>query len=120
MREVHGFNMSVRTIESGDVAVLEFAGRLTLGAPAYVFSEALHELLASHRSVILNLKSVTAIDCAGVGALCGCIATARTAGKKLRYITPSPRVQEMLGLTNVSGLLAACESVEQALIDCAA
>jgi anti-sigma B factor antagonist len=94
-----GFSASTRQL--ADVTIVDIRGRFTL-----VEGEAIHDLLADlfhdqKKRLLLNFRDVSYLDSSGVGQLIRCLYTARKNGAELKAVDLSPRVLEVLRLTNL-------------------
>ncbi|MFH8570185.1 STAS domain-containing protein [Streptomyces sp. NPDC017993] len=91
--------------ETGAVTVLELRGELDIFA-AGKLSERLDGLTGHHRpDLVLDLRAVTFIDCAGLSLLCRARHRARERGGRLRLagVADSESVLRLLRLTGLSG-----------------
>ncbi|WP_420364498.1 STAS domain-containing protein [Curtobacterium sp. L3-7] len=88
-----------------DAAVLECKGRLNMvSAPA--FRETVAKVVGDGRHrVVVELSAVDFMDSSGLGALVGCLKTARQAGGDLRIAAPSDQVSMVLKLSNIDKIL---------------
>jgi anti-sigma B factor antagonist len=94
-----GFSVGTRQLSG--VTIVDVRGRFTLAE-----GQAVHDLIADlfqegqHR-VVLNLQEVSYLDSSGLGQLVRGLYTAGRKGAELKAIGLSPRVQEVLKLTNL-------------------
>lgn len=87
------------TVEKLDEAVvLHCAGRIVRGEETALLCAASRQ---HGRTVLLDLEKVEAIDAAGIGAL----VALQAAGIYVRLSNPSPRVREILRVTQVDSIL---------------
>lgn len=92
--------LSVR--QSGNVAVLDLSGRVTLGEAAGELRETLKDLLAKgQKNILLNLNDVSYIDSSGLGELVGGFATVNNRGGVLKLLNLQPRVHELMHITKL-------------------
>jgi anti-anti-sigma factor len=94
----------VSTTEVGDTVVLHCKGRLQFCEEAAVFSKLAHGILDSGRNLVLDFSEVETIDSSGIGELVLIYMRACGGGREVRIVQPTPRVLEVLELTNVSSL----------------
>lgn len=88
-----------------DTAVLECSGRLNM-VSAGAFRETVAKVVEGGRSrLVVELSGVEFMDSSGLGALVGCLKTARQAGGDLRLAAPSEQVQMVLKLSNIDKIL---------------
>ncbi|MBT2503826.1 STAS domain-containing protein [Curtobacterium sp. ISL-83] len=102
---------------TSEAAVLECSGRLNMvSAPA--FREAVAAVVAEGRTkVVVELSGVEFMDSSGLGALVGCLKTARQAGGDLRIAAPSEQVQMVLQLSNIDKILRTYPDGDAAVTD---
>ncbi|MCS5729839.1 STAS domain-containing protein [Herbiconiux moechotypicola] len=72
------------------------------------------EIEAGRTSVVVDLGAVTFMDSSGLGAVVGCLKTARQAGGDLRIAAPNEQVMMILRLSNLDRAFKAHESPEVA------
>lgn len=92
--------------ELDDIAVFECKGRLTLESV-----KALSEAVMSHPPVpvaVLDLKQISQVDAAGVGALASLWTWAQSAGTELKLMNLTPRVARVLDLTGLRPAFTIC------------
>ncbi|WIB01510.1 STAS domain-containing protein [Curtobacterium sp. MCBA15_012] len=90
---------------SSDTAVLECSGRLNM-VSAGTFRETVATVVDGGRArLVVELSGVEFMDSSGLGALVGCLKTARQAGGDLRIAAPSEQVQMVLKLSNIDKIL---------------
>jgi bifunctional UDP-N-acetylglucosamine pyrophosphorylase / glucosamine-1-phosphate N-acetyltransferase len=113
---------SLETRKVGQVAVVDVAGRLTLGDPASEFGRVIDQLARSgHKLVLVNLEHVDYIDSSGMGALVEGAARLRGREGELKLSGVSKKVVTLLQAANLdtafqlfSGELEALESFKAA------
>jgi anti-sigma B factor antagonist len=103
--------MSLKTNvrQSGDVAILDLNGRLSLGealafgpGSGLVLSETIRELTKrGQKKILLNLAGVTYVDSSGVGQLVGALTTARNQAADIKLLKPSVQVLDLLKTTKL-------------------
>jgi anti-sigma B factor antagonist len=99
--------MTTTTRYVGKVAVLDIAGRITLGEGNVMLREIVRELTdKGHNKIVLNLGEVQYIDSSGVGELVKTHTTVRNQGGQLVLVNLSPRVDHLLQLTKLSAVFA--------------
>jgi anti-sigma B factor antagonist len=97
--------METTTRQSGDVAVLDISGRITLGEGNVMLREIVRELAEKgNKKIILNLKEVQYIDSSGVGELVKTHTTIRNQGGHLRLTNLNKRVHDLLEMTKLSAV----------------
>jgi anti-sigma B factor antagonist len=97
---------------TGDVAILDLRGRLSLGeAVAFgpgsgvVLGEAIRELTKKgQKKILLHLAKVTYVDSSGLGQLAGALTTARKQGGDIKLLKPSSQVLHLLKTTKMDSV----------------
>jgi anti-sigma B factor antagonist len=98
--------LSLKIQNLGDVTVFQCAGRIT-AEDENAFRKAV--LAESHvRMVVLDLAEVSAVDAAGLGMLVAVRAWAKATGTELKLMNLTPRVEEVLQLTNLRSAFEVC------------
>ena len=110
--------MEVREQKRGDVTILEFDGRLTIGRGDVVLREAVHKALGEGRTkILLVLDKVKALDSSGVGELMAARTSVIRRGGRLKVAKLSSKVENILSATQLTGVLELHDSIEEALAD---
>lgn len=98
-----------------DIAVLEMAGRITLGRDCQEVEWRLEDLLKENRrKVIFDLTSVNHIDSTGVGILVMCSGRLHQNGGQLRLAGATGMVEQVLKLTKVNQIVDFHPTVDDA------
>jgi anti-sigma B factor antagonist len=95
--------------QTGDVAILDLSGRLSLGealafgpGSGVVLNETIRELTKKgQKKILLNLAAVTYVDSSGVGQLVGALTTARNQSGDIKLLRPSNQVLDLLKTTKL-------------------
>ena len=108
--------MEITERRSGDVVILEFSGRLAIGDGDSQARERIAALLAAgERKVLIDMAGVTVLDSSGVGELVAAYNAATSAHAKIGFVRLSPRVGELLKITQLIGVLEIFDSLEDGL-----
>ena len=87
---------------SGNVAIIDLAGRITLNDGAGSIRSAVQGVLADgHKSILLNLGGVEYLDSAGLGEMSSAYITVARQGGKLKLLNPQPKVHNLLQVTRM-------------------
>src|ERR1700681_135724 len=87
---------------SGDVAIVDLSGRLTLGDGCGTIRDTVRDLVnAGDRNILLNLNEVTYVDSAGLGEMASAYTTVSNLGGKLRLLNTQARVNTLLQVTKL-------------------
>ena len=86
----------------GDVAVIDFSGKITLGEGSATLRTMIRGLVAEgHRKILVNLDDVDYIDSSGIGELVGAYTTVRNANGELKLTNLTKRVKDILQITRL-------------------
>jgi anti-sigma B factor antagonist len=86
----------------GDVAVLDVAGRITLGEGSSAMRDALRDMVGkNHKKILLNLADVSYIDSSGIGELVSGFTTVTNNGGQLKLLNLNKRVKDLLQITKL-------------------
>ena len=97
--------MQITTRHTGDIAVLDISGRITLGEGNIMLREIVRELAdKGNKKIVLNLGEVQYIDSSGIGELVKTHTTVRNQGGQLRLVNLSKRVDDLLQMTRLSAV----------------
>ena len=102
--------------QAGDVSVVDLSGRVTLGEGSGLVRSTIKELVNSGRkNILLNLKSVTYIDSAGLGEIVGAYATVTNVGGNIKLLHPQAKVHDLLQITKLYTVFVAFDDEVEAL-----
>jgi anti-anti-sigma factor len=94
--------LQITARRAGDVAILDFAGRATIGESAESMTRELQKQLAEgSRKVLVNLALVSQIDSTGLSALVRGFVSLERSGGSLKLLRPSGSVRHVLELTRL-------------------
>ena len=94
------FKATVR--HTGDVAIVDLAGRLTLGEGSGALRSTIKDLIAQgDKKILLNLKDVSYIDSSGLGEMIGSYASVANAGGRIKLLNAENRVRDLLTVTKL-------------------
>lgn len=92
--------INVRTV--GDVKVLDLSGKITLGEGTAALRNEVRNLLKDgHKKILLNLSDVGYVDSSGIGELVGCYTTVINQGGKLKLLSLTKKLHELLAITKL-------------------
>lgn len=112
--ELMGLQISIR--QSGDVAILDFEGKATIGVDNDLLSSHLRKLIAGEaRKVLLNLVDLTQVDSSSIGTIAGTYVSLRRQGGALKLLRPRGRVRAVLDLVRLLDIIPTFEDETQAL-----
>src|SRR5690242_7758588 len=109
-------SVKVKVRHEGDVAIVDLAGRITLGEGSGLVRNTIKELVAAgSRKVLLNLHDVTYLDSAGLGELVGSYATITNLGGQIKLLHAQGKVTDMLTVTKLYTIFASYTDEAEAL-----
>ena len=95
--------MTVSERASGAVIILDVDGGLTVGDPAELLrGEVLNLLQQGRKHILINLAGVSYMDSAGLGELVQAYSTVAKQGGKLKLVSPTKRLQDLLVITKLA------------------
>ncbi len=101
---------------AGNVAIIDLAGRITLGEGSGLLRNTVKEVLGSgHNRILLNLKDVSYIDSAGLGEMVGSYATVTNQGGEIKLLNVQSKVNDLLQITKLFTVFAAYTDEAEAL-----
>jgi anti-sigma B factor antagonist len=99
-------NSSAAVRHSGDVAIIDVSGRISLSDGLGAMRTAIREAVnAGHKKILLNLAEVSYIDSAGLGEMASAYITVTNMGGKMKLLHTQDRVNSMLHVTKLYTLL---------------
>ena len=109
-------SLKVSTRRSGDVAIVDLDGRLTIGADSDLVAARLRELEGqSVRKILVNLTNVTQLDSSGLSALAGGFISMQRLGGAFKFLRPCGRVREVLCVTRLIDIIPTLDDEAQAV-----
>ena len=88
--------------EVGDVAIIDFSGKITLGEGSATLRETIKGLVGQgHKKILLNLEDVDYIDSSGIGELVGAYTHVRSAAGELKLMSLTKRVKDLIQITRL-------------------
>lgn len=88
--------------EVGDVTVIDFSGKITLGEASATLRRMVRGLVEQgRRKILLNLDDVDYIDSSGIGELVGAHTAVQGANGELKLTNLSRRVNDILQITRL-------------------
>jgi bifunctional UDP-N-acetylglucosamine pyrophosphorylase / glucosamine-1-phosphate N-acetyltransferase len=116
MRRQAGQAATLETRKVGRVAIVDVAGRLTLGDPSSELGRIVDQLARSgHKQVLVNLEHVDYIDSSGMGALVEGAARLRSREGELKLSGVTERVVSILKAANLDTAFQVFSSELEAL-----
>lgn len=95
-------SLSIKNRNSGDIVILDLAGRLTLGEPTKLMRETVRRSVADGTSrFVVNLGEVSYIDSAGLGELIATYTTIRNKGGDVKLLNLTSKAKDLLQMTKL-------------------
>lgn len=108
--------MEIETRDRSGVRILDLTGRLTFDGGAKAVYACVREALDSnHPWIILHLAGVSFLDSTGLGVLVSCHTSARTRDGVVKLLAPSPKVEDILRITNTYDLFEVQADEDEAI-----
>lgn len=110
--------MSVKlaTYKVGEVALVNAAGKLTLGEGTSALRTKIRELVdGGSRRIVLNLADVNYMDSSGLGELIAAHTTVATAGGEIKLLNLAKRMHDLLKLTKLYTVFETFEDEAEAV-----
>lgn len=109
------FKATVR--HTGDVAIVDLGGRLTLGDGSGTLRSTIKELIgAGSKKILVNLKDVSYIDSSGLGEMVSSYASVNSAGGQIKILNAQSRVRDLLTVTKLFSVFESFSDEAIALI----
>ncbi|HEX5729979.1 STAS domain-containing protein [Microbacterium sp.] len=102
---------------SPDIVVVRGAGKLNMVSAPELRAVVVDAISGGGNRIVVDLSAIDFMDSSGLGALVGCLKSARQAGGDLRIAAPSTQVSMVLRLSNLDRVLASFDSAEAAYRD---
>ena len=107
--------MEIQNQPLGETAVVEIAGKVTIGYDAKMREAILDATDAGARNVLLKMDRVTKIDSSGIGELAAAHQRIRKDGGRFLLVGLSQKLAAPLQIANLMGVLETYPNVEEAL-----
>jgi len=108
------FKIKIRN--AGPATILDLEGPLKLGPSQEKFRDQVQKLLDDGTThVAINLAGVTDLDSSGIGALVRAFTTLKRSGGNCTFFAPNKRVQMLLKMVRLDGVLSLAEDEATAL-----
>lgn len=109
-----GLQATIR--ETGDVTILDLAGRATIGADIDLLAGKLGRLVeGGARKLLVNLAGVTQIDSSGISTLVRTFVALERSGGSLKLLSPVGRVRQVLSIARLLGAIPTYDDEAPAL-----
>jgi len=86
----------------GDVTIVDFSGKITLGEGSAMLRNTVRELINSgSKKILLSLYDVDYIDSSGIGELVSAYTTVKNASGEMKLLHLTKRVHDILQITRL-------------------
>jgi anti-sigma B factor antagonist len=99
--------LQIHTSTAEGATVVRCVGHLTFDVSAN-FKADIKALIPQTKRLVLDLTDLAYLDSAGLGAIVSIYVSARKAGCGMQLINLNRRVKELLGITHLLSVFAAC------------
>jgi anti-sigma B factor antagonist len=107
--------MEIRQRRTGDISILELAGRLTVNdQPGMLKAAVASAVDGGSRHVLLDLSGVNYIDSTRLGEIIAAHVTVTRRGGKLRLVATPHRISELLAIAGLEGVFERFDSADEA------
>jgi anti-sigma B factor antagonist len=101
---------------SGNVAIVDLSGRITLGESTGILRDELRSLLAQgNKHIILNMANVSYVDSAGLGELVGAYTTATNQGGAVKLLHLQGKMKDLMQITKLHTIFATFDDEQSAV-----
>ncbi len=108
--------MRITTRQSGDVAILDMSGKITIDEGALELRDAVAKTLESGtKNVLLNLADVTYVDSSGLGELVSSYSTTQNRGGSLKLLALTLKLRELLTITRLITVFEVYDDEQEAV-----
>jgi anti-sigma B factor antagonist len=108
--------MKINTRTIGDVQILDWSGKITLGEGTMSVRNAVRDILQSGgKKIILNLADVSYIDSSGIGELVSSYTTVTNTGGKFKLLSLTKKIHELLAITKLLTVFETFDDEQTAL-----
>jgi anti-sigma B factor antagonist len=107
--------LTIATQISDDAVIFRCSGRIVVGDEGAALRERIKSILMGTPKIVIDLSGVDYIDSGGLGILVGLHISAKNRGGDIKLVSPSERVQRVLGETKLNTVFSIYESVDDAV-----
>lgn len=109
-------SVTINSRVSGDVTIVDVAGKITLGDGSAMLRDKVKELSAAGtKKILLNLGEVNYIDSSGIGELVSAFTTISNNGGALKLLNLTKRVKDLLQITKLYTVFEVFDDEAQAI-----
>jgi len=108
--------LTINQRQSGEVTILDLAGRITIGEGSVQLREAVKDLLNNgKKKILLNLGDVSYVDSSGIGELVSSYTTTSNQGGQLKLLNLGKKIKDLLMITKLLTVFQTYEDEQEAI-----
>ncbi len=108
--------MKVAVRHREGVAILEPAGKITIGVGDIALRDAVLDRLAADENwILLDLNQVSTVDSSGIGEMVSAYTTVSNRGGQLKLLNLPPKVQDILHVTQLITVFEVFDDEDEAI-----
>ena len=108
--------LTTKVRRSGDVAILDLSGKITLGENTGILRDELRSLLSQgSKNILLNMQDVSYVDSAGLGELVGAYTTATNQGGSVKLLHLQGKMKDLMQITKLHTIFPAFDDESAAV-----
>lgn len=107
--------MDIKIRESGNIRIVDLAGRLDTGTSSEAEASISQLLQAGHNKIVINLGAIDYVSSSGLRVLLVTAKKLSAMSGKMKICKPNPVVREILDISGFSTILDVRASEEEAL-----
>ncbi|MGH9774350.1 MAG: STAS domain-containing protein [Candidatus Acidiferrales bacterium] len=109
-------NLQIAKRQSGDVMIIDLAGRVTIGRENDLLCQELHDTIASGaHKLLINLENVKQMDSSGISCVVRNFVSLQRVKGSLKLLRPRGHVRDVLELTHLLQSIPSYEDEAAAL-----
>jgi anti-sigma B factor antagonist len=113
--------MIIQIRSVGEIRILDFSGKITLGEGTMSLRKAVRNLLENGtRNIILNLQEVNYIDSSGLGELMRTYSSINGVGGRMKLLHATKQIRELLEMAKLQSFFDLYEDEKAAIDSCSA
>ena len=106
----------LKTRFTGEIAVVDISGRITMGDASFALRDTIRELIAGgHMKIVLNLAGVAFMDSAGIGELVSGYVSASNKQGAVKVCDLTKRIRDLLQVVRLYNVLPIYETEADAM-----
>ena len=108
--------LTTKVRRSGDVAIVDLSGKITLGENTGILRDELRSLLSQgNKHILLNMADVSYVDSAGLGELVGAYTTAANQGGSVKLLHLQGKLKDLMQITKLHTIFPAYDNEQEAV-----